>query len=249
MVVSLDAALSYNWSHVKGYGPMRDASPSGWKLNLAFPEVRGRFWDPAQPEFALFLLIAGVVLALPLLAWARARRELSGPAPDSPSGPVAAIVFALVVCLSTAATAARGRWTRDEYLPRESTAHRIAADALVRFGNCRVCFTSRRRQIDWSSLRPNPAREPRVGVHLRDRQVTVRVEMGSEDGFEGFGRLQVDYGDGTIAAWTGVVGARELSHAYARPGQYRLAVWLQLPGGSWWDRRTIDVADPAAPPG
>lgn len=241
-ILSLDAARAYNWSHDKGFGPIRDASLSGWKPNLAFPEIRGDFWNPSQPAYFLLVACVGLVAALTVVAFLRSRGEPREPARAVRSSWwVTVALILIVVGWSTVATAARGRWTRREYLVDDARSRRDAAIALVALDRCRVCFTSERSQVDWTWLEPNPGRAPQIDVGIADRTLTVDVSFASDGDLAGFGRVQVDFGDGEVTAWQGVVGRRAITHEYRQAGEYRLVVWQHLRDGPRVDRRTIKV--------
>jgi hypothetical protein len=242
VVLSLDAALAYNWSHEKSFGPMRDASLSGWKPNLAFPEIRGDFLNLASPQSVLFLAVAAGIVALTVIAFVTSK-ETPGERTRSKTGSfaVGALVLVLVVGWSTAATAQRGRWTRSEYLIGDEHARRETAEAMVALDRCRVCFASVRSQVDWTWLEPNPGGAPIVDVGVSQRTVAVEITFGSDGDNSGFGRVQIDFGDGTASPWTGVVGRRTIAHEYQRTGEYRIVISQQLRGGQRVDRRTIAV--------
>jgi len=241
VVLSLDAAFRYNWSHVKDFGAMRDGSASGWKPNLAFPEVRDMF-DPSQAGFVLLLVVVTCLLATAAMAFVRA-----GVVPtERPRGTRQSVLGATLLVVATvggaaAATASRDRWTRPEYLMNDVTAHRRAAASLVALGRCRVCFTSRSAQVDWTWLTPNPARDPLIRWAVEDRLLLLDVDLGSDAGMPGFGRLLVEFGDGSSTGWMGLLGVRELTHEYSGPGEYRLVISVELPGGLRVERPVVAV--------
>src|SRR5207253_1552304 len=75
LVLSLDAGRAYNWHHDKTIGgALRDVSLSGWKPNLAFPDIRGEAWGLSHANFVLFLCVVAFVLGLSWLAFVRARK-------------------------------------------------------------------------------------------------------------------------------------------------------------------------------
>jgi len=241
VVLSLHAALAYNWSHRKELGAMHDASVSGWKPNLAFPEIRDVF-DPAQPGFLLMFGVVMVLLAAAAIAYVRAAaRPVAGHARVRSCAVTSIVLFVATVGAASAATGSRGRWTRPEYLVGSDVAHRRAAEALVSQGRCRVCFTSRRSQVDWTWLTPNPAREPQIRWAVEDRVLLLDVDLGSDGGLPGFGRVLVDFGDGSTTGWAGVVGLRELTHPYAGAGEFRVVISVELPGGLRVERPVVTV--------
>ena len=127
IVLSLDAALTYNWHHEKAMGALRASGASGWRPNLAFPVMRDAGWE-SPGNFALFLALAGLVVAAAVVAWFRSAGPTSRPASAwaAPSIVVAAGAV-MSVAMATTATAFNGDWFRDDYLVGEATARRVAA--------------------------------------------------------------------------------------------------------------------------
>jgi hypothetical protein len=103
--------------------------------------------------------------------------------------------------------------------------------ALVSRDRCRVCFTSRRPQVDWTWLKPNPIRELAVHLDFVGRTVIVHIDVEPPGLPRGFGRMRLDFGDGTAAPWTAIVDRRDVAHTYTRGGQFRLEVSVLLPTG------------------
>jgi hypothetical protein len=240
IVLSLDAAWAYNWSHHKVVGVMTDQSLSGWKPNLAFPDIREYFSDPSGASVGVMAILAVLLLVSGIWAW-RVSADSREPSGSSPTARTVAMVTVALVVVATAATDAKGVWTKSGYRLPEETARRRAAEAMVALDRCRVCFTSRRRQADWTFLTPNPGGTPRVDVGLDERTVTVEVVFDSDGAIEGFGRVQIDFGDGTVSPWVGVVGRSHIRHDYARGGDYRVRVSMLLRDGPRFDARTLAV--------
>jgi hypothetical protein len=133
-------------------------------------------------------------------------------------------------------------WINADYLLGSRPARHMAAAALVETDRCRVCFTSRHRQVDWTWLEPNPARDPAIDVGVDGHDVRVRADFGSKGGVEGFGRMAIAFGDGTAPVRTGVVGSGEVVHHYRQPGHFEIGITLYLRDNVRVERRTIDVA-------
>src|SRR3982751_5030255 len=57
VVLSLDAALSYNWTHKKHLGPMHGQGMSGWKPNVIFPNVSLDAFDWNARNIAVFAIL------------------------------------------------------------------------------------------------------------------------------------------------------------------------------------------------
>ena len=242
IVLSLDAALTYNWHHEKAMGALRASGVSGWRPNLAFPVMRDAGWE-SPGNFALFLALAGLVVAAAVVAWFRSARPTSRPAPAwaAPSIVVAAGAV-MSVAMATTATAFNGDWFRDEYLLGRATARRVAAAHLLALERCRVCVTSSDRSFDWTDLQPNPARGIQSNAATDRLRMELTLSIESEGGWTGFGRMRVDFGDQSGTLWTPVVGEWRLTHEYRQPGEYVVTIWLQLRDGSTrMERRTVTI--------
>lgn len=242
IVLSLETALAYNWSHTKAIGPLHSLGLAGWRLNIAFPTIRDDGWlSPANMAILLTLIV--LVMAGALMAF----RSPETPRPDRVrtqlrTSTAWAIVVVLLVTLSTASSAATGTWFYDGYLADRVTSHRAAAEALLASERCRICFTSRERAIDWTALQPNPARGPRLSMRAEGSSVFMDVTIDGDGPWTPFGRVRIDFGDETVTKWTAVVGSWRVSHTYQRQGEYAVRVWLQLPDGEVRaERQTIRV--------
>src|SRR4051812_23139948 len=66
-VLSLEASLSYNWTHKKHLGPMHAQGMSGWRPNVVFPNVAldpGDWTASSVAAFGIFILMIAVVSIL-----------------------------------------------------------------------------------------------------------------------------------------------------------------------------------------
>jgi len=245
VILSLDAAVSYNWSHEKRLGPMHDVALSGWKPNLMFPDiyVLPSKWSSSSVLVALVLI--GVITVLSILALRRDRAPTPIPTVHRPAWLTRAAVIGAMLATATVLTAIIGRWYYADYLIEDRDAHRVAARALVGLDRCRMCFTSRQGPIDWTSLNPNRADAMAVELTSVRRRVGVRVSLvADDDPAPRFGRIHVDFGDGGSAPWSGIVDERRYEHEYAQPGTYSVVTWLQLRDGrTRRDRKTITISD------
>ena len=97
--------------------------------------------------------------------------------------------------------------------------------------------------MDWTWLEPNPAQNPHIDLSVDNHKATLRVELESSDRGDGFGRMRVDFGDGTTTPDLGIVRRREVTHVYQKAGTYSVVVSVQLPAGVKVDTRRLDVAD------
>lgn len=237
VVVSLESSFTYNQFATVTPGPMASEGASGWRLNLAFPVVRGEAWDRSQANFVVFTAMVAVLIALVLWTMWRTRRQDATIATPSGVDPRrhwagAAIAVALVIALSSATTAAIGDWTANRFLLRPGHAQTQAITALLDAPRCRICFSTRSAQLDWKRLTPNSAREAH-GVAGFDR-LTMRfdVVVDGDPGVVAFGRARVDFGDDTDAPWGGVISTRTVTHTYAKAGVYRVTLWFEPPRGA-----------------
>jgi hypothetical protein len=241
-LMSLHAAASYNLHHIKSVGTLQDARISGWAPNLAFPFVREDERDDTPANLALlFTLIAAGVVACAYTFRAGGRSAPIGVRePKVWIWPVGVLGAALLL---TAMTSANGLWRREDYAIGDADARRRAANALVTFDHCRVCFTSATGPIDWARLQPNPAHDLAVDTSVNNRTLRLTVRLVGDDTWAGFGRVRVDFGDRTEQPFTGIVEQRELSHEYKAPGEYLVVTLLKLADGSLRiDRRQILIS-------
>lgn len=246
VTISLETAAAYNWnnhSHHKDFGTILDASRSGWKPNLAFPGIRDGYWQ-SNGNFSLLLVMVG---ATALACWLAFRHAHADEAVSTPPrhvrwfmGPT---VMIATIVVATLATAIDGEWTRDDYLIEPQAAVRVAAERMVSIEHCRFCFSTQRTSIDWTRLEPNAADTLRTDVEARGLALTLRVTLPTHGGQAAFGRVRVDFGDGSPTPWWGVVDGRSIEHVYPHPGQYTIVTVLQLrDGNTRLDHHLITVA-------
>jgi hypothetical protein len=227
-VVSLNAALAYNWHHIKAFGPLRDLNRSGWAPNLAFPTIRGLEGNSSPNDFLLLLCWVAFAFGLSWVAL-RANRPVRWATASSGRFVLACAVAASVAIGGlTVASAATGSKTSATYQLHDAAARAEAARALVGLESC-LCFTSLRSHVDWTT-QPNSARGAAIGVQQDELRVTVQVIVEGDGRTPAFGRVRMDFGDGEETAWNGIVSERLLTHTYSRPGTYPLKVWFRLPG-------------------
>ena len=246
LMLSMDAALSYNWTHQKPFGPIRGASMSGWKPNLMFPNVDVDLSTWAASSVIVLAMFVLMIAALSIAAWRRSGSpERSSDETRSTSRWMAVLPIAVAPTIFVALTAMMGGWYRDEYLLNDGDARRAVARALVSVDRCRVCFTSREGPIDWTSLNPNRADAMSVELTVIRRRVGLVVTLeGHDDQAPRFARIRVDFGDGRPVSWSGIVDEGRYEHEYRQPGTYSIVTWLQLRDGrTRLDRRTVTVRD------
>ena len=234
-VISLDAGRAYNSSPTKELGLLRDASLSGWKPNLAFPDIRGDSWELSQANFVLFLCVVVLILALSWLAFVRSSGSAIRlkPDPTQTGLPLAGLsvsgfVVAVLIVMFSAGTSTSGDWSDPLYLVDDGSARLAAIRAVVRSDHC-LCFTSARGHVDWTTMGPNSSRQAFIGLYPDDLRLTVQVLVEGDGTIPAFGRMLVEFGDGEKTAWDGVVTERRIVHTYHRPGTYPVKVWFQQP--------------------
>lgn len=244
VIVSLDASLTYNWTHEKRLGPLHAVDMSGWKPNLMFPDIYATPASMSASSITVLLIWILILAALSILAWRRDVATQGAPGRTVLPGLLSrAGVVAALLAAAGVTTAAMGRWWHGDYLLDDREAHRLAARALVTLDRCRVCFTSRDGPVDWTSLNPNRADSMTVELAPARRGVAVRINLPGEDAqFARFGRVHVDFGDGHVTPWSGIVDEGRYEHLYQQPGTYSVVTWLQLRDGrTRLDRRTIRI--------
>ena len=232
-MLSLEAALVYNWVHIKEIGRMVATGASGWKPNLVFPAPRGDASRTATAVAAQWVLLVGLLVAGS--AWLLRRRV----EPAGATKLALPFVVGVTVALATGLTAAGPSWVSSDYLPTRSNAERQAAPHLMALDRCRVCASSSGRGVDWTTLGPNDVRDFKVTADANgDRFATfdlslVRQEpLTEERDIPAFGRVRIDFGDGQVSPWIGVVEAARITHQYGPAEIGRTMVTLQLPDGS-----------------
>jgi hypothetical protein len=215
---------------------------SGWRPNLAFPWVSGGGWNESPANVALFVVLLVLTATATVAAFLGSRA--SRPDPVTPSSWIAiAATIVIIVVSSAAATAFNREWISDEYLIDDTQARRSAATALVDLDQCRICFATSNRAVDWRWLEPNGTERVNVETDVSSRTARVKVVLDGPDDILRFARMRAEFGDGSSSPWTGIVYERELAHRYSEPGQYSIVVWVQLRNGELRaDRRSITIS-------
>jgi hypothetical protein len=244
IVLSLEAAITYNWNHYKIAGAMRSAGASGWRPNLAFPVLYGDDWIRSLSNIALLLIVAALIVLATAVAWRRSSRQHDARVANRvPGGWVPAATIAAILLALAVATAFNRDWTHWEYLMDGAAARRRAAHALVNLEQCRLCFATGSAAVDWRWLEPNATETVNIETSVSARTTTIHVVLaGGEDPLR-FGRMRAEFGDGSTTPWEGIVGDRRVVHTYEQPGRYPVVVWLQLRNGAMRaDRRTVVIS-------
>ena len=246
LVLSIEAAVSYNWTHKKHLGPIRGVTASGWKPNLMFPNVDVDLSAWSASSVIVLTVLVLIIAALSIAAWRHSgSADQTAEETGSESRWASALPIVITPMTFVVLTAVMGAWYHQEYLLSDSEARREAARALVSLDRCRVCFTSREGPIDWTSLNPNRADAMSVDVTVFQRRAGLRVKLeGNDDDMPRFARIRVDFGDGRPVSWSGIVDEARYEHEYGQPGTYSVVTWLQLRDGrTRVDRRSVTVGN------
>jgi hypothetical protein len=248
MVLSLDAALSYNRTFVKdGLGILVDTMASGWRPDLAFPRIREYFRSTSDPEFAL---LVGFLLAIGAATYWVLRRDRHTPeATESASSfgarvslPTICGVVAALIATTTGVAAGLDQWTYRRYMLPDADARNGLARAAVHLDVCRLCFSSERRHLSWRAL-PNPARDPIVNITSDGTSAAIQIDVGSSGAALGFGKVRASFGDGSTAPTAGFVGPLHIAHEYPAAGRYDVVVQVAVASGTRTFQQALTIPD------
>jgi hypothetical protein len=264
LVLSLQTAWAYNWSHDKHIGPIVDSSFSGWKLNLLFPEFRGQNWYEEGFQSLLlpvWIAIVVAVVALPYIFGRRRRVSRPAAAPLPYVAVATYAVFALAICLLNPLSV---RQFEPSYLmgaPRASAAveaYLRGTDPWFEVLTTRKGIVRPQNQPPQEltltvSRKPAPPGEPPSFRLEAGQDVLFKLAARYDQPWRARGLLAVSYGDGETAEPVSFVSEITLSHRYARPGRYQVSMDL-LAARQWTSARTevrvsapvTDVADAEA---
>lgn len=228
-LLSVQAAYAYNWFHTKDFGRFWDESISGWKVNLLFAWTHGDVWATSRGNFVLFLIGAAVIVGLTLFGMFRhARVAEAGRPAITPS-----MIFAglLITAIAGAGAAAlTGDSFRDDYTQHPLHSRRQALARLAAIEECTLCAASGRGEVDAAALTWNNVKQFDVFVEPRDnRTAHIRLVAVADGGEPAYGRVRIEYGDGSFSPAVTVAGLKELTHVYRVPGTYRVRAFLTLP--------------------
>jgi hypothetical protein len=233
VVLSLDAALGYNRTHTRS--ALKSPGLSGWRPNLAFPPVDvdgllGRNGVVLACYLVGLAIMAGVVWQ----AWGKPGATRVAQHAGRPGRAALRTVGWLGAAITAAwlCTSSLGDWTSDRFLLGETDAQMRVIGALMDQARCRICFSSRRAQLDWKQIQPNSATRARGVITERDLHVRLDVIVEGSPDAPAFGRARIDFGDGTAPLSTGVLGMRTVEHQYGGPGTYRVVVSFEDAVGS-----------------
>jgi hypothetical protein len=230
-VVSLQAALAYNWWHTKDTGRMWDVSISGWKMNLLFAWTHGDVWASSRGNFILFL-IGAVALGALIVAGFVKRRAASAPAPRRITAPMIATGLLAVAVAGVGAASISGDAFREDYMQHPLLSRRLALDRLVEIEACTLCAVSGRGEVSPAALTWHAIESFNIFIDVdAGRTAHVRIFAGAKGREPAYGHVRIDYGDGTTSAATPVSGFRRVTHTYTAPGTYRVTARLRLPDG------------------
>lgn len=222
VMLTVQAALAYNWHHDKSDPTMIDASSSGWKPNLAFPILPNFFSTSLLNKTLLGVWISAICLAIAL-----ALRRHSTARTRTGMWLIPCTIVGFIAFFS-ATTAANQDWTHDDYLQNDAVSRQEAAAALLALDRCRVCFSSDRGQTDWARFSQNAATGGHAELTQNDRTVDVHLWIDGPDAGARFGRATINFGDASPSQTIGVLAERIVRHPYSTPGRYSVMVTLDL---------------------
>jgi len=231
-LLSLQAALVYNWWHTKDTGRMWDVSISGWKANLLFAWTHGDVWAASQGNFVLFLVGMAVIAGLTLIGIARdlPAHTLTPSHRYSVTPSLLAAGLLVTAAAGAGAAALSGDPIRDDYVQDATTSRREALTRLAEIEHCTLCAASGRGQVDAASMTWNGVEQFDVFVEPGEaRQAHFRLVAAARDGEPAYGHVRIEFGDGTYSSALPVAGLRRLTHVYPQPGTYLVRAWLTLP--------------------
>lgn len=218
LVLSLDAAWSYNRSHIKETGRMIDTAISGWTPNLLFPWVHGTPWAEWRGTFVLFML--WVAASVALLLWPIASRRSASHSLERVSTAHVVIATIAFVLLGTGATALGGEWTRGDYFLPVAAAREAGAKYAAGTDRCRACYSSLRGEIGRSDILADPDVRFDFGVEWSDvalGEATRFVATVTHAHGPGWGTVALDFGDGETTR-VDVFGRTVIPHVYTSAG-------------------------------
>lgn len=228
-VLSLQAALVYNWWHTKDFGRMWDVSISGWKVNLLFAWTHGDVWAASRGNFVLFVIGMAVIVALIAIGFVRRgdRAERRG---RGFSASMLASGLIVIAVAGAAAATLTGDSFRDDYTQHPLVSRRQALTRLAGIDHCTLCAASGRGHVDAASMTWHDLRQFDVFVAPGpNRSADLRIVATARDGEPAYGHVRVEYGDGTFSPAIPVAGETRLTHAYKAPGKYLVRARITLP--------------------
>ena len=248
VLISLETAWVYNGHHYKVMGRLVDTSFSGWRLNLLFPDIHGRFWrEAAFSSWPLYGWV-GICVALTLVTVFRA--GLTRAAARIPRGmPSSMALLALLVALGTIASGASvlaGRPFEPSYLRTPIEAKQASVRFAVERG-CWFCTSSVLGRVRSKAI----FRDSFSGVALAGpllaragEPIEFQIWPVGGEGSAPWGTVDLDFGDGTVTRGRLVFGPTVFAHQYASPGQF-----IANASFTTGPRRVTDWARVAVSPG
>jgi hypothetical protein len=246
LVVSLDAALSYNLQHHKETGRLIDWGASGWAPNLLLPWTHGIPWQEWRGTFVLFLVWVALVFRLLLLplTW-RSQPPASQP-PATLRHYVAGVV--MFIGLATGATALGGEWTRSDYFIPVEAARAATIDYAAELDRCRICYSSVRGEVGRGEVVVDSDQTfeftPLVSNIRAGEEVAFEAAARVRDGL-GWGTLAIDFGDEDTARMD-LRGSVRIRHAYVVPGEQRITARFTPNVGVPLQRTAVVTVVPAS---
>lgn len=233
-LLSLEAAVTYNLTHRKEFGPLVAHAFSAWRPSLLFPAMGQDRWSLASGDLLLLLTWIGLAGGWLAWGWSRAGRALAREtttARAETAGAPAVITPVMVHLVALAAVGSlvgllTGRGSNTSYLLPAAEARTEALSAFAAQEECVICYSSSAgaveptvalgNSVSLASLRIRPLR-PRAGT-----LTIIVVRPRSENGEFVLADVYVETGDGTSAVRKNVYGDAAFEHVYKTPGRYEV---------------------------
>jgi hypothetical protein len=252
-VLSMDNGFTYNRYLVRMSQDLSLMGPSisGWKTPLLFPAL-DRLYHVTDTASWFWIAVTAMLIALPALPpW---RRETLVDVDDRRARWPAVIAAVLVVFASTSSLvgAQTGALLNGSYLVDQNS---VRYQFMRRYlsGNWGISWSAVHGRADPSKLFPNSG-QPQIEVEPQsldipvDEPMKVRVNTLTQGVFA-WGMATVNFGDGTSATPTPVVGPEDFTHTYSKGGDFRLTVeFVESATARVGWANTIHVVAPPAPP-
>lgn len=231
-LVSLHAALAYNWWHTKDTGRMWDVSISGWKMNLLFAWTHGDVWATSRGNFILCVIGVAAIILLTVAGFVRRSKAVDTTAPARVSPLLLACGLIVLALAGTGAASMTGDAFRDDYVQHPLLSRRIALDRLVELDDCTLCAASGRGEVEPAALTWHALEAFNIFIDVDNaRTAHVRIFAKAKGREPAYGHVRIDYGDGTTSPAIPVSGFRRVTHTYTMPGTFNVKARLRLPDG------------------
>lgn len=228
-VLSIENGLTLNSHHARPVPDLADQSVSAWKPALLLPDFDRVDW-PTDPLLWIWLALSVALVVWSIYALRRAKSSATPAASHVRWTAACAVSILLVGTIGSITAAATGVAWLDRYAMPEDQARRQAATYIL----------SKPRAFSWSafqgrvpaaSLIPNP-RDYDLEIDVAPRTVEVGQEVSISVAAIGrreqsvWGRVAVEFDDGTPLHGLPFFRRVSLQHTFDRPGRYHVTAVL-----------------------